>query len=296
MQRMCKLVAFLLFFLNSAFCYDDILESDYIKELHLKTFQNFLKENDYVLLEFYTEGCPHCQEFAPIFLEAAKEMKFTPELSQVKIAKIDGQKYEEVTNSYDVKGFPDVKLISLKNGIQADYFGERTVQSLVKFVKSRITKKVTEIESIKQLTLLEASKKHMLVICGRNETYPDVFKQGNKLMMQHDDLELFYTNNTEVMKNLDCTYDKLGLVLIKNYDERRLKYDAQTYNASHFEEWFNIYSLPTLVRLSDENIQISLQQQLPSVILITKNDDSDETYELRQLLKSRAKKLRVKFK
>ena len=295
MKRMWRFIYFLVLLFNLTRCYDDILESDYIKELHPKTFHNFLKENDYVLLEFYTEGCPHCQEFAPVFLEAAKDMKFTKELSQVKIAKIDGQKYEEITNTYDVKGFPDVKLISIKHGIQADYFGERKVESLIKFVKSRINKKVVELQSIKQLTLLESTKKHMLVICGKNETFPEIFKLGNKLIMQYDDLELFYTSNIEVTDNLNCTNNNPGLILIKNYDERRMKYDEKTFNSTHFEEWFNIFSLPTLVRLSDENIQISLQQQLPSVILITKDDESEETYELRQMLKSRAKKLRVNY-
>jgi thiol-disulfide isomerase/thioredoxin len=252
-----------------------------------------MKENEFVLLQFFTEGCPHCQEFAPIYLEAAKEMKFTKELSHVKIAKIDGQKNEEVTNSYKVQGFPDIKLISVQHGIQADFFGERKVEALLNFVRTRITKRMYSLNSTEELTKLENTKKLTLIICGKNETYPDLFDQLLKLMMNHEELEVFHTAVPSVTDNLECSNDKPGIVMIKNYDEKRLRFEVTPFNSSKFEDWFGVFSLPTLVNLTDENVQTSLQQNIPSIIMITKDENSPETLKLKKMFHTRAKLFRV---
>lgn len=288
-----KVLFMLPFLLSLSLCFEDVLESDYIKELHQKSFVQFLKDNEFVLLEFYTEGCPHCEEFAPVYLELAKEIKFIPELSHVKVAKIDGQKYEEITNSYKVQGFPDIKLLSVHHNFQADYYGERKVEPLLKFVRSRINKKMHYIGSIEQLKQIEETKKLSLIICGNNQTYPDVFTAINNMMMNHDDLESFFTNDTTTMKDLNCSPDKLGIIMLKNYDEKRLSYDSSPFNLTTFGDWFGVFSLPTLVKLTDENIQVSLQQNIPSIILITKDEDSPESKKMRDMFHTRAKRYRV---
>lgn len=294
MDRILQLFISLIFIIKTILS-SDLLESEYIKEITSKNAIKFLKDNEYVLLEFYTQDCPHCEEFSPIFLEAAKQMKFMSNLNHVKIAKIDGQKHEEITNEYDVKGFPLLKLISLKHGFNVDYLGERKSENIVKFVENRIHKKIVQIDTIQDLHSLETNKKLMLVVCGNNETYPKIFQLGISMMMKHEDLEFFHTSNNEVMMNLNCTNDKPGLLLLKNYDERRLKYDQKTFNQSNFEEWVNIFSLPTLGKLTDESIEYSLLHLIPSVILITEDETSAESVFLNEIVKSRAIKYRVKY-
>ncbi len=46
-----------------------------VVELTDSTLKNFLNQNENVLLEFYTEGCPHCEEFAPVYNDIAKHIK-----------------------------------------------------------------------------------------------------------------------------------------------------------------------------------------------------------------------------
>ena len=272
---------------------NDLKESDFIVELNDGNTQKYLKENDYVLLMFMTEKCPNCQEFAPIYLETARLMKSTPHLNQIKFARIDGQINEETANKFNVKGYPMIKLISLKHGFAVDYLGNTKAESLLKFVEIRINKNTVEILNINQLNELENKKKLMLVLCGKNETFPQIFHQCNYLMMQHDDLEFYHTSNLEIMNNLNCSKDEPGLILLKNYDEKRLKYEENPFNSSNFEDWINIFSLPSLGKLSEEGIEYSLTHQTPSIILLTNDEESEETTILKQLIQSRAKKYRV---
>ena len=98
-----------------------------------------------------------------------------------------------------------------------------------------------------------------------------------------------------MINNLNCTNDNPGLVLLKNYDEKRMKFDDKPFNSSTFEDWVNIFSKPTLSKLTEEIIEYSLTHQTPSIILFSKDEDSEHTSLLKELVQTRAKKYRVNF-
>eukprot|EP00439_Symbiodinium_sp_Y106_P051534 s513_g6.t2 len=93
-------------------------------------FDQHLKDNKYVLAEFYAPWCGHCKKLAPEYEKAAQALKF----SGVSLAKVDATEEKDLAKKYDVKGFPT--LIWFEEGKQMEYSGGRTTQTIIDWASS----------------------------------------------------------------------------------------------------------------------------------------------------------------
>tara|TARA_B100000900_G_C20303172_1_gene603045 strand:- start:50 stop:517 length:468 start_codon:yes stop_codon:yes gene_type:complete len=92
------------------------------------------------LLYFYMEGCGYCKKFNPTWENLKMNIK------DINLVKINGPKNRELTNQYNVRGFPTIILI--KDNYKIIYRGKRDIDSLISFYKQMsnsngvITKKI----------------------------------------------------------------------------------------------------------------------------------------------------------
>ena len=94
------------------------------------TFDDFLKENKYVLAEFYAPWCGHCKALAPEYEKAATQLKEAG--SEVKLAKIDATVHKEVAQKLAVQGYPT--LFWFVDGEKMDFKGGRTADAIVSWI------------------------------------------------------------------------------------------------------------------------------------------------------------------
>jgi len=85
-----------------------------------KNFSDVIKNNRFVLVEFYAPWCGHCQALAPEYAAAASELKG----DDVILAKVDATEENELGQQYDVQGFPTIYFFA--DGIHKPYNGQRT--------------------------------------------------------------------------------------------------------------------------------------------------------------------------
>lgn len=83
-------------------------------------FTTVVKNNKFVMVEFYAPWCGHCQALAPEYAAAATELKG----EDVILAKVDASEENELSQEYDVQGFPTV--FFFVDGIHKPYNGQRT--------------------------------------------------------------------------------------------------------------------------------------------------------------------------
>jgi len=81
-----------------------------VVELTDETFEDFVKTNDVVLMEFYAPWCGHCKRLTPVYEDAARQL--AGELPMVKFAKIDvsGETNVKTKDKYEIAGFPIINV------------------------------------------------------------------------------------------------------------------------------------------------------------------------------------------
>ena len=78
------------------------------------SFQELLDNSDVpVLVDFYATWCGPCHMMAPILEEVNQEMS-----QQIRIVKIDSDKYPEIASQYNIEALPT--LVLFKNGKPVD--------------------------------------------------------------------------------------------------------------------------------------------------------------------------------
>merc|ERR1712025_1058188 len=113
-------------------------------------FDDALKENERVLLEFYAPWCGHCKALEPEYEAAAKEM--AEEGMKTKLAKIDATVESELANRFGANGYPTLKYV-VNNGDPQDYTGPRQKKGIINWLRSR------ELPALVKITEEEVQKK-----------------------------------------------------------------------------------------------------------------------------------------
>jgi protein disulfide-isomerase A1 len=86
-----------------------------------------------VFLELYAPWCGHCKKLAPIWDELGEKMAG----SHVVIAKMDGTENDlPVSAAFAIEGFPTLKFFKAETNEVIDYDGDRSLESLLEFVKT----------------------------------------------------------------------------------------------------------------------------------------------------------------
>ena len=114
-----------------------------------KTFQKEVIDNDKdVMLLFYAPWCGHCKALHPKYEEVAKKLK--EKNPKLRLAKIDATENE--VESVSISGFPTVKFYpgDKKDKAPLDYNGDRSVEDIIKFIKTNAATKIVYEEEKKE--------------------------------------------------------------------------------------------------------------------------------------------------
>jgi protein disulfide isomerase len=101
------------------------------------TFDKIVLDNSKdVLIELYAPWCGHCKKLEPVYRDLAKRFKNSKRLV---IAKMDATANDS-PEPYTASGFPTIFFAPAgKKGTPIPYNGDRTVDSLTKFIKDHAT-------------------------------------------------------------------------------------------------------------------------------------------------------------
>lgn len=116
-------------FLAALVAADDVTFDKDVAVLTDKNFDNFVKENNKVLVKFYAPWCGHCKKMEPFYAEAATTLK-----GKVPLAKVDATVEKDCSSRHGVSGYPSLKWFV--NGEPQEYSGGRDKDQIIEWVQS----------------------------------------------------------------------------------------------------------------------------------------------------------------
>ena len=98
------------------------------------TIDQALKDNEFILVEFYAPWCGHCKKLVPEYEKAATLLKENG--SVAKIAKVDATVEKNSASKFGIRGYPT--LLFFKGGEQLEkYSSQRTAEAIVEYCRTK---------------------------------------------------------------------------------------------------------------------------------------------------------------
>lgn len=105
-----------------------------MKDYTNQEFQQALKDNKYVLVDFYAEWCGPCKMLAPIIVEIAETLK-----DEALVLKVNVETERVLASEYRVSSIPTIILFKEGKPVEVA-LGYRPKDALLKMVRSHINK------------------------------------------------------------------------------------------------------------------------------------------------------------
>lgn len=224
---------------------DEIPTEENVLVLSKSNFDSAISSTDFILVEFYAPWCGHCKSLAPEYAKAAT--KLAEEESPIKLAKVDATQEQDLAENYGVRGYPTLKFF--KNGNPIDYTGGRQADDIIGWLKKKTGPPAVEVESAAQAKeLIDANK---VIVFG---FFADQATEKAKAYLNVaglvDDHLFAIVTDEKVIDELEAK--EQDVVLFKNFEENRVKFEGESFDEDVFKTWVFVQSMPVIVEFSHE--------------------------------------------
>jgi len=247
-------------------------------------FQLALKDNEYVLVEFYAPWCGHCKSLAPEYAKAAGELE--NQKSSIKLGKVDATVESSLAEEYNVRGYPTLKFF--RNGSPVDYTGGRTADEIVTWVTKKTGPAALELENVEAAETFVKDNKVAIVGFFKNRESPEA-KTFLTVASGIDEYPFAITSNEDVYSKYEA---KCGsIVLFKQFDEGKVVYDGEN-NEGDIKKFVQAHSIPLIVEFNHESAQKIFGGDIKSHLLFFLSKEAGHLEKYAEPAKDAAKKYR----
>lgn len=175
-----------------AFAATEVAVEDHVHVLTTGNFDDFVKENEFVLVKFYAPWCGHCKSMAPEYSKASEEL--TQEGSAAKMAKVDATVETELAQRFGVSGYPTLKFFV--NGEAVEYNGGRKGPEIKAWILKRTGSVSTEIKSADELNEFKTKNKVAVIYYGESESDAE-WSAFRSVAMENDSIAFGHIFNND---------------------------------------------------------------------------------------------------
>ncbi|CAD5216472.1 unnamed protein product [Bursaphelenchus okinawaensis] len=262
-------------------------EEEHVLVLNKENFEEVLEKHANVLVEFYSPGCGHCKALAPEYAKAATQL--AEEGSEVKLAKVDATAETELASTYEIRGYPTLKLF--RNGKPTEYNGGRDQASIVNWLKKKTGEPAKELKTVEELDAFKEANDVCLVAYYKDSDAAQAFSE---VAASVDDLPFAVTYDEEVAKN-GLELKKEGVVLFKKFDEGRNVFEEKVEESgANLKSWMQANRYPVLFEFSQETAPAIFGGNMKTHNLLFISKESADFEKVESEFKNAAKKYKGK--
>jgi protein disulfide-isomerase A1 len=249
----------------------DITEEDDVLVLTNDNFDGALKDNQYVLVEFYAPWCGHCKQLAPEYAKAAKALK--DEKSEIKLGKVDATVETKLGDQFSVRGYPTLKFF--RNGQPIEYTGGRDAQSIIQWVKKKTGPAAKQLKTVEEAKAFQESAE-VVVIGFFKKDDSDKAKAFLDVAAALDETPFGITSDEAIYKEYKMKAD--GVLLLKKFDDGRAEFDGE-YDAKTLKSFIQVNSLALVSEFTQESAGKLFGGEIKShnLLFISKASDAFQT-------------------
>ncbi|GFP94356.1 protein disulfide isomerase-like 1-3 [Phtheirospermum japonicum] len=249
------------------------VDESHVVVLKESNFSEYIGKNRFVMVEFYAPWCGHCQALAPEYAAAAAELKE----EAVTLAKVDASEEAELSQKFDVQGFPTVYFFV--DGVHKLYPGQRTKDDIVTWLKKKIgpgLHNITTIEEAEQILAKEDK-----IVLGYLESL--VGSDSEELAAAsnlEDDVTFYQTTSPDVAKlfQIDPHAKRPSLVVLKKEAEKLTQFGGE-FTKSAIAEFVFENKLPLITNFTRESSPFVFESLIKKqLILFVTSNDSEKFY------------------
>jgi len=224
-------------------------------------FDQAIKENEFVLVEFYAPWCGHCKALAPEYAKAAGQL--AEKASDVKLAKLDATEHGEMAEKFGVRGYPTLKFF--RNGKDIEYTGGRTADTIISWIEKKTGPAAITLMDVDMAKKFIDDNKVAVVGFFKN-VESDEAKAFLEVAANLDDFKFAVTNVEEVLKEYEVSEDA-KVVLFKDFDEKKNVFEDK-YEAETLTKFIEANSMPSVVEFNHESAQKIFSGAIKSHLLL----------------------------
>uniref|UniRef100_A0A7N0V2A6 Protein disulfide-isomerase n=1 Tax=Kalanchoe fedtschenkoi TaxID=63787 RepID=A0A7N0V2A6_KALFE len=233
-----------------------------------RNFSDVIEKNRFVMVEFYAPWCGHCQALAPEYAAAATELK----ADGVVLAKVDATEENELSQEYDVQGFPTV--IFFIDGDHKPYTGQRTKEGIVAWIRKKTGPGVANLTSVEEAQKVLDSESKVVLAFLNSLVGPESEEFAGASRLE-DDVNFYQTVNPDVAKlfHIDADAKRPAVVMVKKEAEKLSHFDGK-YTKSAIAEFAFANKLPLVTIFTRESAPMIFESAIKKQILLfaTKKD------------------------
>lgn len=235
-------------------------------------FSDVIDAHKHVMVEFYAPWCGHCQALAPEYAAAATQLK--SDGVDVVLAKIDATEESELSNKYDVQGFPTV--LFFVDGDHKSYSGERTKDGIVSWIKKKTGPGVYNITTTEEAEKILTSEKKV-VVAYLNSLTGTESEQLAAASNDDDDVNFYQTTDPNVAKlfHIDPQAKRPVLILLKEEPEKMSYFNGQ-FGKFAISEFVFANKLPLITTFTRESASAIFESQIKKQLLLFATADDSE--------------------
>ena len=229
-------------------------------------FDEAIKENSKLLVEFYAPWCGHCKKLAPEYAAAAQAL--AEQDPRVYIAKVDATENSNLASKFGVSGYPTIKWFV--DGEPSDYTGGRVKDEIITWINKRMGPPSTKVDAT---TVAKAIEDNKIAIVFFGSADSDEFKAFEGAASADDKNAFFHTDDEVAAKNHNVEKTP-AVVLFRKFDEPTVTFDGD-FDKKALSEFIGTETVPTLIEFSDDYIEPIFQKQNPAIFLFIDNKSED---------------------
>jgi len=241
-------------------------EEDGVLVLDDKTFAEAVKNNPVILVEFYAPWCGHCQELAPHYAAAAKQLK----ASGIPLAKVDATAEAKLTEEYGIRGYPTIRLFL--DGRDQEYNGGRNQESIVAWVLKKAGPAVVLLETASEADRFKSEHRIAAIgfFDGGARAHREAFERAAK---QVEDVVFAVSVVPSVVERFEGAVVP-GVRMFFGHDEKVATFSGDLQNSAELEAFVKAHRHPMVTNFNADRAPELFSDGRPILLLFRNQDEA----------------------